>query len=279
MGKTEALRSAVRLTADALLAVTLAPRCAACDRVLDVPSAGPVCAECWAAVHAPSPPLCRTCGDSLPSWRIASIRLAQCARCRRGPTFVDAGCCAGDYDGALRHIIHAFKYDGRRSLAEPLGRMMREAGADLLADASCVVPVPLHPWRRMRRGFNQATDLAKQLDLPLVHALWRTRATIVQAGLTAAARRRNVRRAFRMSPLLRTSTRRDFIQGRTVVLVDDVRTTGATLNACAEVLKQAGAREVRALTAAGRGYTHVEITGTDTQTTEALSSTPKRRDL
>jgi ComF family protein len=187
--------------------------------------------------------------------------MAQCPRCRRGPTFVDAGRCAGDYDGALRHIIHAFKYDGRRSLAEPLGRMMRKAGADLLGDATCVVPVPLHPWRRMRRGFNQAADLATQLDVVVVHALWRARATAAQAGLTAAARRRNVRRAFRISALLRSSARNAFIDGHVVVLVDDVRTTGATLNACAEVLKQAGAREVRALTAAGRGYTQVGITG------------------
>lgn len=249
---------ALRRAADALLAVAIAPRCAACDRVLDAPTAGPVCPACWTAVHAPAPPLCRTCGDSLPSWRVVSVRLAQCARCRRGPTFVDAGRCAGDYDGSLRAILHAFKYDGRRSLARPLGRLMRAVGAPLLDDAACVVAVPLHPWRRMRRGFNQAADLARELDVPLVHALWRTRATAAQAGLTATARRRNVRRAFALSPLLRASTRTARIEGQIVVIVDDVRTTGATLNACAEVLKQAGAREVRALTAAGRAYTKRE---------------------
>ena len=130
---------------------------------------------------------------------------------------------------------------------------MRDAGADLLADAACVIPVPLHPWRRVHRGFNQSTDLARELGRPVVHALWRARSTAAQAGLTAAARRRNVRRAFVLSPLLRPRSRRAFIEGKVVVLVDDVRTTGATLNACAEVLKRAGAREVRALTAAGRG--------------------------
>jgi ComF family protein len=205
-------------------------------------------------VRLPAPPLCRTCGDALPSWRIVSIAMSQCARCRRGPTFIDAGGCAGDYDGTLRAIVHAFKYDGRRSLAARLGRMMRDTGADLLTDAACIVPVPLHPWRRVRRGFNQAADLARELDRPVVHALWRARPTAAQAGLTAAARRRNVRRAFVLSPVLRARTHDMCITGKIVVLVDDVRTTGATLNACAEVLKRAGAREVRALTAAGRGY-------------------------
>jgi len=163
---------------------------------------------------------------------------------------MDGGCAAGEYDGPLREIIHAFKYEGRRSLAARLGRMMRCAGADLLADAQCAVPVPLHPWRRLRRGFNQAADLASAIELPVVHALWRSRATMPQTGLSAAARRRNVRNAFRLSPLLSRRTLRSALDGRIVVLVDDVRTTGATLDACARVLKETGAREVRALTAA-----------------------------
>jgi ComF family protein len=128
--------------------------------------------------------------------------------------------------------------------------MMRETGRYVLADADCVVPVPLHPWRRLSRGFNQAVDLAACLELPVVRALWRTRSTAPQTGLTAVTRRRNVRGAFSMSPLLSSRTRRTMLIGRVVVLVDDVRTTGATLDACAQVLKGAGVREVRALTVA-----------------------------
>ncbi len=179
-----------------------------------------------------------------------SVALECCPRCRRRPPLVHAARAAGEYDGALREILQAFKYDGRRALACRLGALMRDAGAHLLRDADCVVPVPLHPWRRMRRGFNQADALARELGPPVVQALWRTRATPPQTGLTAAARRRNLRGAFILSPLLRRRSRLRWLAGRVVVLVDDVRTTGATLNACAAVLLEAGVREVRALTAA-----------------------------
>jgi ComF family protein len=211
---------------DSLLAVTVAPRCASCAGVLDEPRRGPVCSACWATVRA----LPGSAGDAA----TASI-----------------SCCraAGEYEGALRAIIHTFKYDDRRSLARPLGHLMRAAGCDLLDDAACVVPVPLHPWRHFRRGFNQAALLAAALERPVVRALWRTRWTRPQSGLGREMRERNVRRAFRMSPLLSRSRTHRFIAGRVVVLVDDVRTTGATLDACARVLLEAGAGEVRALTA------------------------------
>lgn len=160
------------------------------------------------------------------------------------------GRSAGEYEGALREIIHAFKYQHRRSLARRLGALMLIAGAVTLEGADCVVPVPLHPWRRFRRGFNQAADLARWLDHQVVHALRRTRATPPQSDLPPRQRRRNVRDAFALSPLLPDAARSRLIEGRTVVVVDDIRTTGATLDACAAVLTRAGAREVRALTAA-----------------------------
>ncbi len=167
-----------------------------------------------------------------------------------GSCWAAARLSLGQYDGALRDIIHAFKYEGRRSLAPPLGAMLRDAGVEVLRDAACVVPVPLHPWKRLRRGFNQAADLSRQVGLPVVHALWRVRVTMSQAGLTAAGRQRNVRGAFRVSPWLSRTTRERFIDDRIVVLIDDVKTTGATLEACSEVLMDAGVREVRTLTLA-----------------------------
>ena len=134
---------------------------------------------------------------------------------------------------------------------------MRDAGRDLLAGADLVVPVPLHWRRRHERGFNQAALLAAGLGLPACEPLRRSRRTRVQAGLHAGERRVNVGNAFSLAwtyhrawPRLpaRVAPRR--LAGLTVVLVDDVSTTGATLEACAAVLLAAGVREVRALTAA-----------------------------
>jgi len=121
---------------------------------------------------------------------------------------------------------------------------MRVRGADVLADAACVVPVPLHPSRRRHRGFNQASDLARHIGLPVSHALRRTRDTATQTGLSAARRHRNVGNAFAPTGAARQ------VAGLTVVLIDDVSTTGATLDACARALKDAGVKEVRAVTAA-----------------------------
>jgi ComF family protein len=143
-------------------------------------------------------------------------------------------------------VLHAFKYDGRRSLAPTLAALLRAQAGDLLATADVVVPVPLHGARRRARGFNQAQDLARALGPPIVRALRRPRATAAQTALTARARRANVRGAFALAKRMPAGA----IAGRIVVLVDDVVTTGATLEACAAVLRQAGAAEVRAVTIA-----------------------------
>jgi ComF family protein len=127
---------------------------------------------------------------------------------------------------------------------------MAAHGAALLDGADCAVPVPLHRRRHRDRGFNQAAELARALDLPVVDALVRVRATASQTGLPAAQRHRNVRGAFQPAGAGLLGRRRAAVAGRTVVLVDDVCTTGATLEACAAALRAAGAREVRALTAA-----------------------------
>jgi ComF family protein len=146
----------------------------------------------------------------------------------------------------MKDIIHSLKYERRRSIAAPLGRLMRECGAELLRDAHVVVPVPLHPRREYQRGFNQAQDLATHLGLPVARMLVREKHTHSQIELPKHERRENVKDAFGFRPDPRSLIPDPSI----VVLVDDVSTTGATLEACARVLKANGAKEVRALTAA-----------------------------
>ena len=217
--------------------------------MLDAPLAGPVCGACWSSVRPAAPPACYVCGQPLPSWRTISVAVERCAACRRRPPAFDRGAVACDYADVVRAIVHAFKYDGRRSLARPLGRLLREAGHAVLDGADAVVPVPLHPWKRMRRGFNQAADLARMLDLPVRPVLRRSRATRTQAGLTPRQRRHNMAGAFALARWP-CRARETAIRHQVLVLVDDVMTTGATLDACARVLKRAGAKEVRTLTLA-----------------------------
>jgi ComF family protein len=201
-----------------------------------------VCDACWGAIVRWSPPWCARCGQPQPPWRAAADLCARCRRLGGGlPTRV-----VGPYEGRLRDVLHAFKYDGRRSLAPPLAAMLRAQAGDLLDAADAVVPVPLHGARRRARGFNQAHDLARALGPPVLRALRRRRATAAQMSLTARARRANVRGAFALARRLPPGA----IGGRVVVLVDDVVTTGATLDACAAVLRQAGAADVRAVTIA-----------------------------
>lgn len=234
---------------DSLLAVLLASTCPVCQTRLEQPTGGAVCPACWDAVPRLTPPLCDRCGDPLPSWRVISQYLTRCPRCRRSPSALDRGRAVGPYEGTLRRIVHLFKYDRCHTLAAPLGAMMRHAGADLLADADCVVPVPLHARRRRARGFNQAAELAAHLGPPVVHALRRTVSTRPQTGLPAGRRHSNVRGVFvsahRGPGPVGVATR-----DARVVLIDDVATTGATLESCARVLRQCGTREVRALTLA-----------------------------
>ena len=235
---------------DALLAVLLASRCAACDALLDEPTRGAVCPACWLRVRSFSPPLCEQCGDPLPSWRTISRQQRRCARCRRCPRPVDHSRAVGPYDGALRQILHAFKYEGRRSLAAPLAAMMRRQAAELIRDTDCVVPVPLHWTRRRARGFNQAADLARRLGPPVVELLRRSSRTVSQTDLPAARRHTNVRGAFVLARRPWWGRVRSALSHARILLVDDVSTTGATLDACAHVLKAHGARDVSALTAA-----------------------------
>lgn len=229
--------------ANVIVRALLAPACAACDTPLLCPVDSPVCDACWRAVSPIPAPCCVRCGE--PLWTGAGPACPRCAA--HEPAFAIAR-SAARYDGPLRDVIHAFKFERRRVLATPLAALMRRAGHDLLAGADAVVPVPLHPWRALRRGFNQADDLASRLGPPVWRILHRTRGGPPQSALAGAERRANVAGAF----AIRYGVRLVAARRRTaaVVLVDDVMTTGATLDACAQALRRAGVRQVAALTLA-----------------------------
>ena len=167
----------------------------------------------------------------------------RCALCRSGLRGFDAAYSFGAYEGVLRQLIHLYKYGRVKTLAWPLSGLLAQAmPRDEAFDAT--VPVPLYWRRRLQRGFNQAELLARGLSrrtgIPVVKALGRLRPTPAQAGLSNSARRQNVSQAFRARN----------VQGKRILLIDDVMTTGATAASCAAALKRAGARSVSLLTVA-----------------------------
>jgi ComF family protein len=169
-----------------------------------------------------------------------------CTACRSGLRGFDRAASFGMYEGALRGLIHLFKYSGMKPLARPLASYLeRTISVDEAYDA--VVAVPLYWRKRWSRGFNQAELLArhvaKRRGIPLLSALRRKRATATQAGLASAGRRRNVAGAFVLKP-------NQNLAGKKILLIDDVMTTGATASACASVLKRGGAKSVSLLTLA-----------------------------
>lgn len=230
-----------RSVLNGVVAALLAPLCAVCDCVLDEPLTGCVCPRCWNTIRLITPPICDRCGDPLPRPN------GHCPDCSRTSSVIGRARAIGEYDGTLREIVHALKYAGRLSLARPVAERMRQRGRDLIDAVDYVVPVPLHWRRQYERGFNQARELARYLGPPVVEALRRRRATRAQVELAADRRRANVAGAFaRRESWVQSSS----IQGKRLLLIDDVSTTGATLDACAQVLKEGGASDIYALTAA-----------------------------
>jgi ComF family protein len=203
--------------------------------------------EHWAKLHFLSDPLCAHCGVPLD---LAVEEGQLCGACLVRPPAYDRARAALAYGDVSRDLVLALKYQGRRDSLDLLARWMASAGGDLLEDADLIVPVPLHYFRLVRRGFNQSVWLAAALarrsrgDL-VVDALKRVRATPIQGGLSAEGRRRNVQGAFRVR-----KSREALLNGKRILLVDDVLTTGATAEACSRVMKRAGANCVDVLTLA-----------------------------
>jgi ComF family protein len=229
-----------------LLDMVLPPRCLGCGGIVE--RQGRLCARCWRGLTFLVPPQCRLCGYPLPD---AVAEAPLCGGCMHEPPVFGRARAALRYDEGARGLILAFKHADRTDSAPLFGRWLARAGRELLADAELITPVPLHRWRLLRRGYNQAAvlaaALARETGLPLAPDLvQRRRATRSQQGLSAQGRLVNITPAsFRPHPWYRRR-----LAGRKVVLVDDVMTTGATVTACCRVLLAAGAERVDVLTLA-----------------------------
>ena len=212
--------------------------CVVCGEAVKDWRLGPLCPTCESGFKPVKPPFCSQCGFAM------SEPDTLCGNCLTGKTRYDFGRSALTFDQGLRQVIHHFKYNDRVSLARPLGRALK---ACLEADgfgADRVVPVPLYRKRERQRGYNQAALLAARLGLDVQPDVIRRRKnTESQTGLTRAQRIKNVRSAFEC---------RKSVDGP-VLIVDDVQTTGATINEVAKALKRAGASRVEVLTLARVG--------------------------
>ena len=239
------MKGACRQAGRALLNAILPPLCLGCGEIVATP--GALCMRCWQGFSFITAPLCVRCG--VPFIEDPGLG-AQCAECLARPPRYRRARAALVYDDRSRKLVLPFKHGDRTDMARACARWMARAGSDLLQEAELVAPVPLH-WRRLlTRRYNQAQLLAAGIarDSGILLApdlLRRRRWTGSQAGLKATERRRNVRSAFDIHPRWVQKVR-----GRSVLLVDDVLTTGATVDACVRVLGGAGARHVDVLTLA-----------------------------
>ncbi len=206
-----------------------------------------LCPACVKALPRSRAPWCQTCGRSLAGLGAGIVRCADCSRTR---FFFDQAISPCPYEGSVKELVVALKYQGRLSVAPFLGGLLAETVRQRLGNdpADAVVPVPLHPTRLRERTFNQAQvlaqELARRLDLPCwKHLLVRRNATPPQTDLPRQERLKNVAEAFAIQP-------DPFLRSARILLVDDVLTTGATASACAKLLKTGGAHSVIVVTAA-----------------------------
>lgn len=224
----------------AAIATVLPPRCPACGVV--VPGDGLFCAACFTGLKLLSPPWCARCGEP---FALDMPPATLCTRCAADPPAFAEARAALAYADPAKSLALRLKHGDATQLAAVMAVQMARVAADWLTPEVLLVPVPLHRWRLWRRGYNQAALIAQALArrtpaCALLDGLVRTRATPPSAGMTRDERQANVRGAFAVP-------RPDRIAGRAIVLIDDVLTSGATMDACARALLDAGSGPVRAL--------------------------------
>lgn len=219
------------------------PQCLACRHPLSTHDT--ICAPCWSEIAFIRPPLCDVLGIPLPfDPGTGAGGPVVSAGALANPPHYDRARVAAQFGGVMRDLIHAFKYADRHDPRRLFGRWLAQAAQTLIADADLMIPVPLHPQRLRARRYNQSAILAQELSritrLPCsMDTLVRRRRTSPQVGLTRDQRRQNLQSAFTVS-----GAAANRIIGQRILLVDDVITTGTTIDTCARVLKRAGASAV-----------------------------------
>jgi ComF family protein len=234
---------------DPLTSLFFPPYCAVCNRRMELRRLlKNVCEECWNDVRQIGEVVCFRCG--LPLESAATLEAAPayfCSDCRGARLPYKLMRSLYHYQSPMREMVHLFKFEGMVNIGEELGKRLALWAVETsdLRAAEVVTPVPLHPLRRMGRGFNQseilARHVARRMGLPMVKALTRLRNTRPQSLLQPEERRRNVKGAF-------ASRKPASIKGKKVLLVDDVAATETTVRECARALRRGGAAQVLVLT-------------------------------
>ena len=203
---------------------------------------GGLCPDCWPAVRFLAEPLCPRCGSPL-----EQVQAEPCGHCQASHSPLQQTRAAMLYDDGSRDLVLHLKHADALAGVPVMARWLQRAGAEQLRPADFLVPVPLHWTRLFKRRYNQSAELARALGRlssvkALPDALARTRRTPSQGGLSRQQRKANVRDAFAVKDRYR-----ERINGANIVLIDDVITTGATLEACGDALLDAGAAQVTAV--------------------------------
>jgi ComF family protein len=218
------------------------PQCVACSKAIDEPHG--LCATCWGQIRFIARPFCERLGTPF-AVDLGGPLLSPAAMA--DPPVYRRARVAAAYDGPAGEMVRRLKFGDQMPIAIPMARMMMQAGGELLADAALIVPVPSHRWRLLKRRFNQSALLAGKIGeashIPMMDdVLIRHRNTAPQTRLTKAQRQHNVSGSFTVP-----AHQRHQIEGKNVLLVDDVITTGSTANAASRVLLRAGAASVDVL--------------------------------
>lgn len=250
------IKEITQTTLRAALDTILPPRCVVTGEMVD--RQGMISPAAWAELDFINDPICDKCGVPFGFELSGLAEVAgfeteggiHCMQCLDYPPPFETARAALKYNDASRDMILGFKHADQTHAALAFVPWLKMAGQGMMEDADAFIPVPLHRWRLLKRRYNQASIIAhymsKETNIPVLHqALTRTRATATQGHLNFKERRKNVKKAFAVNEKYAAS-----VKGKTLILIDDVYTTGSTVKECTKALMKAGAKKIHILTLA-----------------------------